>query len=111
MGERQKVEILKVLWRNGQVLILDRADYNAAPAEVNELGQILRRMANDGRSIIFISHKLHEVSGICDEATVLRQGSTVAASLDIESINPGLAHHIVGSSPMVTQRSRFRVRW
>ena len=105
MGERQKVEILKVLWRNGQVLILDEPTTVLTPAEVNELGQILRRMANDGRSIIFISHKLHEVSGICDEATVLRQGSTVAASLDMKITNQeDLARHMVGSSPMVTQR-------
>ena len=105
MGERQKVEILKVLWRDAQVLILDEPTTVLTPSEVDELGEILRRMANDGRSIIFISHKLHEVSGICDEATVLRQGETVAGSLDMATTDQNeLARLMVGSSPAIAAR-------
>ena len=105
MGERQKVEILKVLWRDAQVLILDEPTTVLTPSEVDELGEILRRMANDGRSIIFISHKLHEVSGICDEATVLRQGKTVAGSLDMATTEPAeLARLMVGASPTAPDR-------
>ena len=105
MGERQKVEILKVLWRDAQVLILDEPTTVLTPSEVDELGDILRRMANDGRSIVFISHKLHEVSGICDEATVLRQGKTVAGSLDMATTDSDeLAHHMVGTSPAIATR-------
>jgi len=55
MGERQKVEILKILWRNAQVLILDEPTTVLTPSEVDELGEILTKMAEDGRSIIFIS--------------------------------------------------------
>jgi len=105
MGERQKVEILKVLWRDAQVLILDEPTTVLTPSEVDELAEILRRMADDGRSIIFISHKLHEVSGICDEATVLRQGKTVAGSLEMAITDRNeLARLMVGASPTVPAR-------
>ena len=105
MGERQKVEILKILWRNAQVLILDEPTTVLTPSEVDELGEILTKMADDGRSIIFISHKLHEVSGICDEATVLRQGKTVASALPIESTDQReLAQLMVGTSASTADR-------
>jgi len=107
MGERQKVEILKILWRDAQVLILDEPTTVLTPSEVDELGQILRRMANDGRSIIFISHKLHEISGICDQATVLRQGKTVANSLPMATTNQDeLARLMVGASPVIPNRQK-----
>ncbi|MBM46693.1 MAG: heme ABC transporter ATP-binding protein [Acidimicrobiaceae bacterium] len=107
MGERQKVEILKVLWRDAQVLILDEPTTVLTPSEVDELGQILRRMANDGRSIIFISHKLHEISGICDQATVLRQGKTVANSLPMATTSQDeLARLMVGASPAIPNRQK-----
>ena len=107
MGERQKVEILKVLWRDAQVLILDEPTTVLTPSEVDDLGEILRRMADDGRSIIFISHKLHESSGICDHATVLRQGKTVANSLPVaDTSQDELARLMVGASPTIsTQQS------
>lgn len=109
MGERQKVEILKVLWRDAQVLILDEPTTVLTPSEVDELGQILRRMADDGRSIIFISHKLHEISGICDHATVLRQGKTVANSLPMASTNQDeLARLMVGAAPAVPSQHKGR---
>ena len=99
MGERQRVEILKALWREARVLILDEPTAVLTPQEAVELGSVLRRMVNEGRSVIFISHKLDEVTSFCDEATVLRGGSTVAASLDIADVDAGqLAELMVGSS-------------
>ena len=83
MGERQRVEILKSLWRDARILILDEPTAVLTPNEADELGEVLRHMADDGRSVIFISHKLHEVTGFCDVATVLRGGETVAASLPV----------------------------
>lgn len=68
------MEILKALWRDARILILDEPTAVLTPAEADELGGVLRRMADDGRSVIFISHKLHEVTDFCDEATVLRGG-------------------------------------
>ncbi|MGI9609819.1 MAG: ABC transporter ATP-binding protein, partial [Acidimicrobiia bacterium] len=105
MGERQRVEILKALWRDAKVLVLDEPTAVLTPAEADELGRIVSAMAADGRSIIFISHKLDEVTRFCDEATVLRGGATVAASLPVETLNASmLAELMVGESTVVSQR-------
>ncbi len=105
MGERQRVEILKTLWRDARILILDEPTAVLTPAEADELGGVLRHMADDGRSVIFISHKLHEVTGFCDEATVLRGGETVAASLAVADTDAAeLAGLMVGSSPEISER-------
>ncbi len=99
MGERQRVEILKALWRDAKVLILDEPTAVLTPSEADELGAIVRQMANDGRSIIFISHKLDEVKAFCDEATVLRGGKTVAESIAVDTIDPGrMAELMVGNA-------------
>ncbi len=105
MGERQRVEILKALWRNARVLILDEPTAVLTPAEATELGDIVGAMAADGRSIIFISHKLDEVTEFCDEATVLRGGATVAASLPVETLDGArLAELMVGEATEVSVR-------
>ena len=87
MGERQRVEILKALWRDARVLILDEPTAVLTPQEAEELGSVLRQMVGEGRSVIFISHKLDEVTSFCDEATVLRGGATVAASVPIGEVD------------------------
>lgn len=108
MGERQRVEILKALWRDARVLILDEPTAVLTPVEAEELGRITAAMAADGRSIIFISHKLDEVTEFCDEATVLRGGSTVAANLAVNDLDAAsLAELMVGEA---TEVSRRRVR-
>ncbi|MFT7474482.1 MAG: ABC-type uncharacterized transport system ATPase subunit [Verrucomicrobiales bacterium] len=105
MGERQRVEILKALWRDAEILILDEPTAVLTPAEADELGAVIRRMALDGRSIIFISHKLHEVKQFCDEATVLRGGKTVAASVAVADLEPRqLAELMVGSETEAAER-------
>ncbi|MEQ8841786.1 MAG: ABC transporter ATP-binding protein [Acidimicrobiales bacterium] len=97
MGERQRVEILKALWRDARVLILDEPTAVLTPQEAVDLGGVLRRMVDDGCSIIFISHKLDEVTAFCDEATVLRGGATVASSVSIAEVDSAtLASLMVG---------------
>ena len=109
MGERQRVEILKALWRDARILILDEPTAVLTPAEAEELGEVLRHMADDGRSVIFISHKLHEVTGFCDEATVLRGGETVAASLPVAETDAAtLAGLMVGTTPLTNERPPSR---
>ena len=99
MGERQRVEILKALWRNASVLVMDEPTAVLTPGEAAELGAALRAMADDGRSIIYISHKLDQVVAFCDEATVLRQGKTVATVDDLQDVDlTVLAEMMVGSS-------------
>jgi len=77
VGEQQRVEILKVLYRGAKVLILDEPTAVLTPVEARSLFATLRAMADEGRSVIFISHKLGEVMAVSDRVTVLRGGRTV----------------------------------
>lgn len=81
VGAQQRVEILKVLYRKAQLLILDEPTAVLTPPEVESLIVILRQLAADGHTIIFISHKLEEVMNLCDTVTVLRRGQVVSQSL------------------------------
>ena len=78
VGEQQRVEILKALHRDARVLILDEPTAVLTPQEARALFATLRAMAADGRAIVFISHKLHEVLEVSDRITVLRGGRVVA---------------------------------
>src|SRR3954468_2884790 len=76
VGEQQRVEILKALYRDARILILDEPTAVLTPQEADALFETLRVMAGEGRTIIFISHKLHEVKAVSDRVTVLRGGKT-----------------------------------
>lgn len=78
VGEQQRVEILKTLYRGADILIMDEPTAVLAPQEIEELMQTLRSMVAQGKSIIFISHKLQEVAAIADRVTVLRKGVVTA---------------------------------
>jgi len=82
VGDRQRIEILKVLFRGARILILDEPTAVLVPQEVDELFSALRDLKSEGITIIFISHKLDEVLAIADQITVMRAGTTVA------SVNP-----------------------
>ncbi len=77
MSVSEKLEILKVLYRGSQILILDEPTAVLTPQEITHLFQILHRMRENGQAIVFISHKLNEVLSLCDRVTVLRQGRTI----------------------------------
>lgn len=79
VGSRQKVEILKALYRGVQVLILDEPTTNLTPQEVDDLFDSLRVIVNEGMSIVFITHKLREVLRVCDRITVLREGRNITS--------------------------------
>ena len=79
VGEQQRVEILKMLYRGARILILDEPTAVLAPQEAEELFRTLRAMTGRGASIVFISHKLDEVLAIADRITVLRRGKVTAA--------------------------------
>ncbi|MEI7847475.1 MAG: ABC transporter ATP-binding protein [Chloroflexota bacterium] len=97
VGEQQRVEILKMLYRGAQVLIMDEPTAVLAPQEADVLFETLRSMVADGKSIIFISHKLQEVMAIADRVTVLRKGKVTAAGVPTEgSTRQELAHLMVG---------------
>src|SRR5204863_339963 len=78
LGEQQRVEILKALYREARILILDEPTAVLTPQEAEVLFETLREMAGEGRTVIFISHKLHEVKAVADRVTVLRGGRSIA---------------------------------
>jgi general nucleoside transport system ATP-binding protein len=98
VGEQQRVEILKVLYRGAKVLILDEPTAVLTPVEARSLFATLRAMAAEGRSVIFISHKLGEVMAVSDRVTVLRGGRTVGTVNTSETSTRGLASMMVGRS-------------
>lgn len=79
VGEQQRVELLKMLYRGAEVLIMDEPTAVLAPTEIDGLFEIMRKMIDQGKSIVFISHKLNEVMNIADEVTVLRRGKVTAS--------------------------------
>ena len=96
VGVQQRVEILKALYREAELLILDEPTAVLTPGEVEDLFTILKKLTEDGLSIIFITHKLEEVMAVCDRVTVLRDGHLVD-TVNIEDTSaPELAKMMVG---------------
>jgi len=97
VGARQRVEILKVLYRGARIVILDEPTAVLVPHEVDELFDNLRELKSEGLAVIFISHKLDEVLAVADEITVIRRGTTVATVLPEGVTARQLAELMVGS--------------
>jgi simple sugar transport system ATP-binding protein len=96
VGQQQRVEILKALYRDARILILDEPTAVLAPQEVAELFVAIRSLVEQGRTVIFIAHKLPEVLEISNRITVMRQGRTVGVVNTKEVTEQGLATMMVG---------------
>jgi len=96
VGEQQRVEIIKALYRGASVIILDEPTAVLTPQEVDDLSVILRRMASEGHALIFISHKLHEVMAISDRVTALRDGRMAGTRPTAGATREELATMMVG---------------
>ena len=96
VGERQRAEIVKALYRNVRLLVLDEPTAVLTPPEVTDLFVTLRQLTADGRGLVFISHKLNEVMEISDEITVLRDGKVSGRTTPAESSRESLATMMVG---------------
>jgi len=105
VGERQRVEIIKVLYRGAKILILDEPTAVLVPQEVDELFRNMRELKAAGTTILFIDHKLEEVLEIADAITVLRQGRTVATVNPADVTTGDLAELMVGSELPTPQTS------
>jgi len=103
VGERQRAEILKALYRDAELLVLDEPTAVLTPPEVEELFVTLRQMQADGKGLIFISHKLHEVMDLSDEITVLRSGKVSGHTRPSESSRERLAELMVGRPVELTR--------
>lgn len=96
VGERQRVEIIKLLYRGAEILILDEPTAVLTPQEVDELFSTLKRMAAGGKAVIVITHKLNEVMEVADRITVLRGGKSVASMLKHSTCKQALTKLMVG---------------
>jgi len=96
VGQQQRVEILKALYRDTRILVLDEPTAVLTPQETDEIFVLLRRLADSGRSIIFISHKLYEVLAIADRITVIRRGKVVGQREPRATSEDELAELMVG---------------
>ncbi|MDF1500795.1 MAG: ABC transporter ATP-binding protein [Anaerolineales bacterium] len=96
VGQQQRVEILKALYRGAALLILDEPTAVLTPQEVDDLFRIMRQMADDGHALIFISHKLHEVIEISQRVTVLRDGRKIGTKPTSETTKSDLGTWMVG---------------
>ena len=96
VGQQQRVEILKALYRGAEILILDEPTAVLTPQEAQELFEILRALKEQGKSIIFISHKLNEVLDVADRITTLRRGVVVGTIPAEGATEEGLARMMVG---------------
>jgi simple sugar transport system ATP-binding protein len=102
VGWQQRVEILKAVYRNAQILVLDEPTAVLTPQETKEIFTMLRRLTKEGYSIIFISHKLYEVLEIADRITVIRRGKVVGQRLPTETDEEDLALLMVGREVQLT---------
>ena len=104
VGEQQRVEILKALYREARILILDEPTAVLTPQEAESLFVTLRAMAAEERTVIFISHKLHEVMAVADRVTVLRGGRSIATVATADVTREELASLMVGRHLDVARR-------
>jgi ABC-type uncharacterized transport system ATPase subunit len=102
VGIQQRVEILKALYRQARILVLDEPTAVLTPQEVEDLFHIMRRLTEQGVSIIFITHKLKEVLAIADSITVMRRGRVVGSTIPSETKESGLAEMMVGREVLLS---------
>jgi len=95
-GEQQRVEILKALLRNADLLIMDEPTSVLTPQEAEDLFDILRKMINDGHSVILISHKLEEIMSICNRVMVMRKGKVTGSAIIKDVTKVDLARMMIG---------------
>ena len=99
VGQMQRVEIIRALLTNPQLLILDEPTSVLTPQAVGKLFEVLKKLAAEGCSILYISHKLHEIRELCDACTVLRGGRVVGVCDPREESNASLSRMMIGAEP------------
>ena len=105
VGERQRVEVVRNLLQEPELLIMDEPTSVLTPLAVRELFRMLRQLAAEGRSILYISHKLDEVRDLCDAATILREGRVVGRVDPRKESTRSLAERMIGSAPPAPRRT------
>ena len=96
VGMQQRVEILKMLYRDNEILIFDEPTAVLTPQEIDELMQVMKNLTKEGKSILFISHKLNEIMAVSDRVTVLRKGKYVGTVSTCDTNKQALSNMMVG---------------
>lgn len=109
VSDQQWLEILKQLFRNANLLVLDEPTAVLAPAQIRQLFRVIRRLVEEGRSVIFISHKLNEVLDVTDRITVLRDGRVQGTVITGETNRAELARMMVGRPISMGRRARPKI--
>ena len=104
VGMQQRVEILKMLYRDNEILIFDEPTAVLTPQEIDELMEIMRNLAKEGKSILFISHKLNEIMAVADRCTVLRKGKYVGTIDTAKTNKQELSNMMVGRLQTIVSR-------
>ena len=104
VGEMQRVEIIRALLTNPQLLILDEPTSVLTPQAVEKLFVVLKKLSAQGCSILYISHKLHEIRALCNACTVLRGGKVTGVCNPAEESNASLSRLMIGAEPPLLQR-------
>ena len=110
VGERQRIEIVRALLLNPKLLIMDEPTSVLTPQEVEQLFAVLRKLAEEGCSILYISHKLHEIKALCDTATILRGGQLVDTCDPAVETSRSMAEKMIGGSLKALNDISFNVR-
>ena len=105
VGLQQRVEIVKALFGEARVLIMDEPTAVLSPLEWIDLQQVIRSLANEGRGVIFIGHKLREALSVSDRCTILRRGRKVATVVTADTNDQALARYMVGRAVSLTSRN------
>ena len=106
VGQQQWVEIIKALYRNAKILVLDEPTSVLTPSESDQLFRAIRRLTSEGRSVIFISHKLREVMEITDRVTIIRDGKLIGTIPTKEATQAKLAQMMVGRPVSIVRKPR-----
>ena len=104
VGERQRIEVVRCLLQSPSLLIMDEPTSVLTPQEVGELFKTLRRLSEEGVSILYISHKLHEIKELCHTATIMRMGEVVAACTPKEETPRSMAEMMMGANLVSPER-------
>ena len=108
VGERQRIEIVRALLLNPKLLIMDEPTSVLTPQEVEQLFETLRKLRDQGCSILYISHKLHEIIALCDTATILRGGRVVAECDPKKETSKSMAELMIGANLKTISHSADR---
>ncbi len=107
VGERQRIEIVRALLLNPKLLIMDEPTSVLTPQAVEKLFVVLKKLASEGCSMLYISHELHEIRALCNACTVLRAGKVTGVCNPAQETNASLSKMMIGAEPpQLTRRTR-----